>query len=514
MRRALAMALVLLLLVAGQASAQIAYYPPGPTGTIGVSRPRLGMRVQASDQDKVLKATVTVDGKAYPALVEGDLFYYQPEVPLTPGPHSISINIVLSGDYRPLTRSWQVTVAPEALAELPPPTPTQVVALNAVNAYRRLADLGPVVLDPALNAAAQAHARYYILNPTRGLSAHYEQPGNTGFTGVAPWDRGAYFGYQTAGSYEEDMDFVEDHEQAVRDWMDSVYHRFLITNPDLTAVGYGFATDNSDNYANVLQGGARLPDLPPDEVQVVAYPMPGQREVPLAWDDREVPDPLRFWGAKTSGYPITLQFSAAGMNRLEVNATSLLDSSGASVPLWTITPQNDEHLKHQVALMAQQSLKAGVRYTASVSGAVYREDGSSRPFTKTWWFTTQSAAASVYANAGITVRLNGLPMSFDVPPALENNRTMVPFRAVFEALGASVVWDPGRYAVLAGTARQSIRLKIGNDRALVDGKDVLLDAPPLILGDRTLVPLRFVAETLGLKVGWDEKTRTVTLVGP
>ena len=515
MRRAFLAALCCVLLLSGQALAGAAFYQPGPQGSIGVSRPRLGMRVQTTDGDQVTQATVTVDGQSFPAGADGDLYYYQPAAPLTPGAHRVNIHLVLSGNYQPLDRTWQVIVAPGALAELPGANANQLAVLDAVNRYRRLADLGPVALDPALDAAATAHARYFILNPSSGLSVHYERPGEVGFTGQAPWDRGAYFGFQSAGAYEEDMHFTADHQKAVRDWVDSVYHRFLITDPDLSLIGYGFAGDGSDTYANVLEGAAPPGDSGGDAVLVVAYPMPGQREVPVTWDDHEAPDPLRLWNTKNSGYPITLQFSAGvGLTGVKVSGAGLTDADGVSVPLWVNTPDNDEHLKSQVALLPRVDLKAGTRYTASVAGTVYLQDGTSKPFTKAWWFTTAGAGDGLTANPGISVRLNGVPMRFEVAPALENNRTMVPFRAIFEALGANVNWDATHYAVLARSVLHSIRLKIGNDRALVDSQDVLLDAPPLIVGDRTLVPLRFVAENLGLKVDWDEKTRTVSLVGP
>ena len=111
----------------------------------------------------------------------------------------------------------------------------------------------------------------------------------------------------------------------------------------------------------------------------------------------------------------------------------------------------------------------------------------------------------------ISVVLNGSEVQFDQSPVIENSRTMVPFRAIFEALGASIEWDETTKTVTAQKDGTVITLTIDSDYAYQNGEAVELDAPAKIIGDRTLVPVRFVAESLGLSVGWDETTRTVTL---
>ncbi|MCD6107236.1 MAG: copper amine oxidase N-terminal domain-containing protein, partial [Caldisericaceae bacterium] len=55
---------------------------------------------------------------------------------------------------------------------------------------------------------------------------------------------------------------------------------------------------------------------------------------------------------------------------------------------------------------------------------------------------------------------------------------------------------------------------IGTPYASVSGKKVLLDSPPLIVKGRTMVPLRFIAETLGAEVTWDEATKSITIIYP
>lgn len=500
----------LLMFLAGPARAEILYYRPAPEGTLGIARPRLGIRVDATDGDAVEKATITVDGVAYEAQTDGNFYYHQPSAPLAPGVHNARVQVAFGPHYQPLDQSWSFTVAPGAIASFPPAGGAQLAALGEVNRYRRLADLAPVTLDPALTAATEAHAHYYLLNPSAGLSVHDQRPGAAGFIGAKPWDRGRYFGFDAAGTYMEDMHFVADQRQAVQGWVDSVYHRFLITDPNLDTVGFGYGADGAGAYVNVLDGSAHPGDA--KQVQVVAYPIAGQQKVPVRWDGLETPDPLaNFPGGRAAGYPITLQFSGSGVSSANVQTASLTDSAGNRVPIWVDTPVIDSHLRTELALLPKSDLQPATRYTASVSGTLSFQDGFSRGFSRTWWFTTDGARDQVSADAGIKVLLNGLPVRFDVPLALKNNRTMVPMRAIFETLGAGVAWDPDRYDIRANYLIHAIALKIGNDRAVVDGQDVYLDAAPEIIGNHTLVPLRFVAETLGLTVNWDPATRTVRL---
>ena len=111
----------------------------------------------------------------------------------------------------------------------------------------------------------------------------------------------------------------------------------------------------------------------------------------------------------------------------------------------------------------------------------------------------------------IWVYLDGRQMTFDITPQIINGRTLVPLRGVFEALGASVVWDAGTQTVAAAKGDIEIRLTIGNTSPTVSGKVVEIDQPGIIVNGRTLVPLRFVGEALGVRVDWDEDARCVVI---
>ena len=128
-----------------------------------------------------------------------------------------------------------------------------------------------------------------------------------------------------------------------------------------------------------------------------------------------------------------------------------------------------------------------------------------------------SAALSASANlspafaASVSVVVNGQPVRFDQPPIERAGRVFVPLRGVFERLGASVVYQNG--LINATGNGRNISLHIGSTQATVNGQTQTLDVAPFLIGSRTLVPLRFVAQALGAAVDWNNSTSTVTITG-
>jgi len=111
----------------------------------------------------------------------------------------------------------------------------------------------------------------------------------------------------------------------------------------------------------------------------------------------------------------------------------------------------------------------------------------------------------------IKVLVNGTALTFDQPPIIENGRTLVPLRAIFEALGATVDWSQSAQTVTAVKDDVTIVLKIGDAFLTKNGARIALDVPGKLVGGRTLVPARAIAESFGASVGWDQATRTVTI---
>jgi hypothetical protein len=112
------------------------------------------------------------------------------------------------------------------------------------------------------------------------------------------------------------------------------------------------------------------------------------------------------------------------------------------------------------------------------------------------------------------VNLNGVPVAFDVDPYMVQveggSRTLVPLRSLAEALGFEVGWvEPDQINIMRGGS--VINMYINKPGYMVDGVEKQLDAPPFIMGSRTMVPLRFIAEELGCTVQYDGATNTVNI---
>lgn len=111
----------------------------------------------------------------------------------------------------------------------------------------------------------------------------------------------------------------------------------------------------------------------------------------------------------------------------------------------------------------------------------------------------------------MTAYVDGRPVYLDAPARVLNGRTLVPVRFAAESLGAQVNWNDKTKEVDISLNGKNIKLRIDSKLATVDNKLVTLDTAPIILEDRTMVPIRFIAENLETEVRWDDKTQTVTL---
>ena len=115
-----------------------------------------------------------------------------------------------------------------------------------------------------------------------------------------------------------------------------------------------------------------------------------------------------------------------------------------------------------------------------------------------------------YYNAPIGVSLNGRLVGVgSVAPVQVNNRVLVPLRGVLESMGATVDFDSNTQTVIAQRGATQISLRIGSTQAFVNGQRRFLDVPAQLFRGRTLVPLRFVSESLGANVSWNATQRVV-----
>ncbi len=115
----------------------------------------------------------------------------------------------------------------------------------------------------------------------------------------------------------------------------------------------------------------------------------------------------------------------------------------------------------------------------------------------------------------VSVVMNGEELTFDVNAFVYNDRTLVPMRGIFEAVGASIHWDEDTRTVVASREKDGtttfVTLQIDSADAFINEDKTALDVPAVIVNERTFVPLRFAVEALGEQVDWDEATQTVII---
>ncbi|MBR0366154.1 MAG: haloacid dehalogenase-like hydrolase, partial [Clostridia bacterium] len=120
------------------------------------------------------------------------------------------------------------------------------------------------------------------------------------------------------------------------------------------------------------------------------------------------------------------------------------------------------------------------------------------------------------ADDGIKVIVDGSELQIaegDTKPFIEDGRTLVPMRAIFEALGATVEWDDSTKTVTSHDKNNTttVTMQIGGDTVKINDTDVKCDVPAKIIDGRTVVPVRVISEGMNCDVSWSAETQTVTI---
>jgi len=109
--------------------------------------------------------------------------------------------------------------------------------------------------------------------------------------------------------------------------------------------------------------------------------------------------------------------------------------------------------------------------------------------------------------------VDGVPVTLSTAPMLLNGITMVPLRFITDSLGVDLIWDPSTRNISISSSDKQIELTVDKSTALVNGSEVQLDQPAVIRNQATLVPARFIAENFDRTVTYDRDTGTVTIIG-
>jgi len=112
----------------------------------------------------------------------------------------------------------------------------------------------------------------------------------------------------------------------------------------------------------------------------------------------------------------------------------------------------------------------------------------------------------------ISVTIDGEPVTFEgAQPQVLMGRIMVPLRGVFEKIGAYVEYDAANHIIRAHVRNESVEIRMGNRVANKNGAEILMEVPASEIKGHTLVPVRFLAESLGAHVDFDQASNTVVI---
>ncbi len=112
----------------------------------------------------------------------------------------------------------------------------------------------------------------------------------------------------------------------------------------------------------------------------------------------------------------------------------------------------------------------------------------------------------------IKATVDGVEVKFDQKPIMKDGRTLVPMRAIFEAMGAEVEWNNDTQTITGTRGDIVVEMTLGNKVMTVNGENIKLDVAPQIINGRTVVPVRAVAESFDSNVKWDSSTNTVGII--
>ncbi|MEW4425888.1 CAP domain-containing protein [Paenibacillus pabuli] len=247
-------------------------------------------------------------------------------------------------------------------------TQDQLDGLAYLNEIRAKVGVGPLELDASLTQASQAHAAYYNTTHFEGLSAHREEPGTAGFTGVTAGDRGRAAGWPNT-SVAEVMSFNNaTTREAIDSWLSTAYHRKIILDDRYTSVGIGLQSGTAvmnPAYVKFQKEGT----------EAKVYPYDGMKGADVGFYGNEIPNPLVRFGVEHSGGIISATAGFA-IDSFEAN---IVDSQGQEVPY------NSELQGDTVFLYPKDVLDGYSVYTVKLDYTLYKE---SQLRSKTWSFMT------------------------------------------------------------------------------------------------------------------------------
>jgi len=340
----------------------------GPTGSIEGPRPDISWKVTPTGGGHVSRVDMRINDHPVAATYNdaSDAVEYKPEQAFAAGLYTVDCRATIDGQLI-VHQDWSFEVDS---GNAPSGSFASGIALAATNAIRSELGLPAMVPDDRMNAAAEAHSRYEVLN---GLTCHEEDSDKPGFTGKAPWDRLQRFGFPGT-CFEGACGNQMDPKRAVRMLFDAPYHRIAFLQPGAPRVGIG------------VEGGSLTIDYSVSTSEGVgASPAPGQTDIPTTWDGNESPSPMRIFGESGAvGYPIVFAWFSPRLESIRITSMRLIGPGQVEVPAYVNTPDNDSELRFAGVVTPKKALQPHTVYTVEVHATTER----GVRIDKTWSFTT------------------------------------------------------------------------------------------------------------------------------
>lgn len=113
-----------------------------------------------------------------------------------------------------------------------------------------------------------------------------------------------------------------------------------------------------------------------------------------------------------------------------------------------------------------------------------------------------------------SIIIKGKSVKFDTPPVIKSGRTLVPLKGIAQAYGADVKWVAAENKIVVTKGTTEIVLKLDSNKIYVNGVEQTIDVPATSINGRTVVPLKFIIEKMGLLVKWDKETGDIEIEEP
>lgn len=286
-------------------------------------------------------------------------------------------------------------------------------AFERINQRRLEIGLPAFILNKNLQASALAHATYVVTNNSLALEMHNETPGKNGFTGSVPSDRMKKAGYISNGTAENiTMTNYPDGAIATDNLIDAPFHRqaefssYVEAGNAMKIQQASPGSINNFEYVYVINFGN--PGAIDVQKNIIMFPAPDQKNVPVDWIVNEVPSPWPQMDGKRVGYPISIGVGPS--IALNVQSFSLIAVNANSIPIEgkLVTSERGKLMKNFAFWIPLNPLEFNTAYQARAIGTV-----NGKALDQKWQFTTLvnnplaliPSSTSLAAEPGSTVKV-------------------------------------------------------------------------------------------------------------